>query len=270
MTAHPLAKGFLRSTLVGCAVLVLSGAGMTLLGGYLFHDSYSTYRMVQDVWSHGIEAQEANVEGKVTSRKFIFDEYKLDVQYRDASGVVHRAAVEMTSIIQGIDDKVEPSVKYDSNDFTRVSVSWLHDLSWGPWLWLLVGLAFVGGGIGLAVVSVRSAVNQLRDASSVAKGFRVVAANLLSMKQQENQGKPLPHFEVTCSLSADAKPITRAVKDGQPLVEGARVLVLVGEDGRAVVPRDDFYPLALPEHESQQLRMQFRRLSGPATTDENR
>jgi hypothetical protein len=252
-------SAFWRSTLLsGFAFFFVSFAALGL-GSYLFHDAFEMRQMLNDVWDHGVEAKDSEVSGEVSSNRFIFDTYKLRVQYTDVTGAKHDVPLEYTSVIQGIHEKEEPVVKYDAAHFERVSVSWLHELSWGPWIWMLLALAFVFGGLWGIYKSITFTKQTIDRTRAVAAEYRPLSAECLSVKQVEVNGRPTPHHEVEFLLTAGANKCTTRITSGQPLHTDKKVLVLVARnDTNWVVPRaGDFYPFEMSAPEIQQITAQF-------------
>lgn len=75
-----VSPSFLRKQIAGVVLLSLLGGGFLVgMGGYAFGQA-SDFVEQRTIWADGEVAQSASVGGEVTTRRFVFKSYKLDVK----------------------------------------------------------------------------------------------------------------------------------------------------------------------------------------------
>lgn len=250
---------YVRNAWLTAAAMALLGVGFAGLGGWLLRDAWTTRARLQEVWERGLEPLEGGVKGKETSKTFIFRTYHLTVTYRDQQGQQHEAQVEAETVGEAVDRSQPLQIRYDPTDFSRVSVSWLQRLTWGPWIWMGLCAAFVIGGLALAWTMLAKTAKQVASARACEAGFEEFAAEVVSLAQDTHNGAPTGNYTVKYRLPEEAQVHTANILKGQPVVGADRVLVLRAlSTGGHVVPRaSDLSPFALDPQEAAEVVARF-------------
>jgi hypothetical protein len=109
----------------------------------------STRQVLQsrEVWQNGLPAVNVEILQDKSSTSWIGHNHDLLVRYSDAHDGVHEARVQSDSVLegtQGLYPRFEPlPLRYDPQDFSRVSLEHFSTLRYGPWLWIagMLGLS---------------------------------------------------------------------------------------------------------------------------------
>jgi hypothetical protein len=66
----------------------------------------------------------ATVQGRETTSKFIFRNYKLEIRFLGKDGSSHQGKVEFETVLGSVDSTSAPTVRYLPSDPTRFAMSW--------------------------------------------------------------------------------------------------------------------------------------------------
>jgi hypothetical protein len=215
--------------------------GLLILGGMSAYCAWTILNLYSDraLFAHGIPAAFGTVDGTKRSRKFFFNDYKLDLHYEDAHGEQHTAHQEFDTVLGSIDETREPEIRYDPANPDRAVSSWSVEVSVSRGLWSLVSLlaALIGFRMSkLAIAAFRDALLE-RSAAREGREMRVE----LKEKSRDGRGnitytttfEPTPGEIVTGTATLNAQtPFW--IGDGVALglyAERHRRVFIVGANG---------------------------------------
>jgi hypothetical protein len=240
-----VSPSFLRKQIAGVVLLSLLGGGFLVgMGGYAFGQA-SDFVEQRTIWADGEVAQSASVGGEVTTRRFVFKSYKLDVEWVDDQDRDRRGKLEFTTVFGGPERGDPVVVRYDPKRPKKFALSWAVEstVSWGIWVLLAIGLA-VGFG-GLLLFLAWTCLQNIRSARRAAVGGREVVAKIVAVEQQIVNGRPTGNQVYRYQLEGQKPREWIQVQQGPgPLfVDGERTSLLVIEtDAAPVVVRADLHP----------------------------
>jgi hypothetical protein len=226
------------------------------------------------IWRTGEPALSGKVDGKVTTRKVIFNGYDLDVEFVAQDGSRHRGQVEFETLFGGVDSGSEPEVRYLASDPARFALSWGQDAR--TYRWLAVGFfAAVGVGLGgLFFTLPWRAADELRLARACRSGAHEIELNVVGTKVDAQTVR----FKVE-GRSPWGEPIrdtfvAEPVLGGPFFVDEAQeqVLALVSPSrpGRALVLRETLLPYRFSPADIERIQARRnavdRRMAGSGRT----
>jgi hypothetical protein len=255
-----ISRRFVARSWLGAILALASGLAATI--GYsalLIGDARAILRD-QQVWSHGLVAEDVRVSGRETSRDFVLNSYELTATFTTRDGQSRSEKVSFDTFLQSVDRNAPLEARYDASDPSRVAISWAVNVTRGRWLAVLflgvVGL-FIGGA--LLVLGLR-ALERLFLTRRVTAGFEELEVTVSRVVGIRAHGRPTGMIKYEF-LIPDGDPgkrprkgsISFNEKKGHTPVflseDGRRILAVRPTGSRAVpvVLRQDGYPFALSE-----------------------
>lgn len=224
------------------------GVGMLVFGAMQARD-----RMAERaLWTEGATPRSAAVKGEVRTKSILgllplFHSYRFTVTFEDENGAERSAKYEAESFLEKAVTDREPEVRYDRNDPSRVTVSWIAELGYGRWAWELI--LFLGG-VAIPVAGVqalRAAVRAVQSARACAARSDEIAVKVVSLEKVKGRyGADLGKWRLKYVLPPG--PRRRGgervvVLDGEPIVVpgvgGTRAIGLASNQ----VPEHPTFPL---------------------------
>jgi hypothetical protein len=265
-----LNTGFVRKTYLGmlaCALLGLAMAiGLPIIG---FNEARGLLAATA-LWQTGTEAADAGVEGHETSHNFIFNTYKLDVEYVDQAGQAHNGKLEFSSLFASVDQKSPAIVKYDPQAPDRFALSWMVDMKGSIWAAVaflsLIGLA-VGAAMLFGTLQLSRKLTAARRAAVDAEEGSVPVVKVVEMRQSGRATGVMKYQYNTTDAAGKTKVrevLFNVKKQQAPLyVDEARSKMFVLRPPAPHLPvvlRNDFYPFEVPEHDRPALLARLERM----------
>ncbi|HET7537291.1 MAG TPA: hypothetical protein VFJ90_12605 [Candidatus Didemnitutus sp.] len=264
-----LKRSFVWKYQLGGIALLLVGVAAAI--GYAWWQYDNMVELVEQskIWRGGVVAPSCAAGGKVTTHKFFFHEYKLDVKYMDAARKAHAGKLSFDTVTE-INRDSEPEVRYLEENPEKFALSWAVDVTTGRWLnivfFAIVGVGLVGGSFSYLGYT---ALRRLAHARSCARRAEELLVRVTKIEPQMVKGKHTGNEYHYAGQTFDGRPVTGkivfTVKD-EPLfvdAEKQHLLALVSSDDlkRSTVLRRDFYPFDLNEAEQAAAREALVRLS---------
>ncbi|MFT3868252.1 MAG: hypothetical protein QM715_07125 [Nibricoccus sp.] len=247
----------------GGALLILLGLAVAVAFGWWQMDNAQEILKQSRIWKSGVPAGSAEAGGRVTTRKFVFHEYDLDVAYLDQKGAVHRGKLKFDTLFNELEKDSDPVVRYDPAHPEDFALSWAVNRTGSRWasviFMLLAGIGLIGGSA--AILGVK-ALRSLADARRCARRSDEVIVQVTQVVEQNAKGKTTGYEYQFAGQLADGRSVNGKVVfpvKHEPLyADNAHqtMVALVSQEkiGSPVVLRDDFYPLALTEDEKAKAR----------------
>ena len=253
---------------LGGAVLVLIGVSAAIGYAWWQYDAVADLLDQTRIWQTGVPGSRTEVDGKVTTNKFIFHTYDLTVKFLDANQAKHESKLEFDTLGFEVDQAKTPHVHYRPDDPARFALSWAVDAKAGRWLSFLfmgiVGVGLVGGSFTyLGVMSLR----RLADARRCARRADEVLVRVTKLTQQIIKGRHTGNEFTYAGQTMDGRPVTGKaifpVKQEPLFADAGRqtMVALVAQENlkRPVVLRGDFYPFDLTPEEQARVRAEIAR-----------
>ncbi len=256
-----------KNLLAGTIMLTI---GVAAAVGYAWWQYDSVGELVDQtrVWRAGVPAPQTEVKGEVTTNRFVFRSYDLNVRFVDQKGALHEGKLTFDTLGGEVDQKRDPAVHYLENAPDRFALSWAMDVTTSRWVAVVfmavVGVGLVGGSFGyIGWLCLR----RLADARRCAARSDEVIVRITKVVAQMVHGRQAGttyHFE---GQTVDGRTVAgKAVmqKNQEPLfADAARqtIVALVPPENpkRAVVLRQDFHPFQLTADEQAQARAAIAR-----------
>lgn len=263
-----LRKSFLlRSYLL---VLVLLVLGPLAAGAALWWQGGEARAIVHqgEIWRTGKPAAWAQTNGTITTRKFFFHEYKLDVIWGDKEGHKFSSKLEFSSLHKTIDDRSPPKVQYDPNHPQHFALSYAIKLGWSRWALIFFdGLTLAGLGIGIAiwgVVALRE-VRHVQSCATTGQEISLQCTHIELLRDQSSRPSGVRKYffstraagsgaegSGSVTMPAGRKPLFRDENNQKPTDMVA--LRSAAAPDHPLVLRDDLYPLSFTDEEAQLIR----------------
>lgn len=253
LAPRQLAPGHLARGLVGGALAMLAALGIA--GGYGVWQWGAAQDIVHDsaLWRDGDVTTPADVEGRQTSHSFLFNDYDLQVRFRDETGEPHEGKVEFSRLFTSVDADAPTEVRFRKGHPEDFVLSWAAASTTSRWMaflfMALAGVGLIGGSVFFLGFS---AVKNARVAKDVAERGVEVECELTQVEEQVVQGRATGYlvlrFKLPEQLAPGAEPLEAIVKQnpGPFLVDnGMKIVVLVDPHApkRFLAPRADLFPL---------------------------
>ncbi|MCC6807977.1 MAG: hypothetical protein IT381_11180 [Deltaproteobacteria bacterium] len=255
-----LRSGYLFKRHFFAVLLLLAGIGIG--GAYGVWQWEEAARILADgrVWDDpkAIETG-ADVDGKVTTRKFIFNSYDLKVTFDDENEQVHHDVLEFSTVWSTVDQEQSPVVRYLPGAPDKFALNWATGVSGGRWasFALMFGIGVLIFGFGLIGFAYATWNGTRRVAAAASRGVEVECPILGVAKQVVNgkeSGNLLYRYKVPEHLGVPPGfELTEIVnpKKGLPVLldKDTKLLVIVSTDApkHPVVLRADLSPLDVEE-----------------------
>jgi hypothetical protein len=246
----------------GVALLIV---GLASAIGYAWWQYDAVKELIdQDrIWQAGVPALGSEVSGRVTTNKFIFHGYDLDVKYLDADRTRHESKLEFDTLGVEVDQAVTPTVRYLKDDSSRFALSWAIEVKISRWFSIgfmaIAGIGLIGGSFTyLGVLALR----RLGDARRCASRSDEVLVRITRITQQIVKGRHTGNEYLYAGQTVDGRAVSGKVifpVKHEPLyVDSTKqtMIVLVPQENlkRVVVLRGDFHPLDLTPDEQAKVR----------------
>jgi hypothetical protein len=261
-----LRPSFVWKYLLGGLALISLGVAIAIGSGWWQLDCAKELLDESRIWSEGIAAQQATMSGDVTTHKFIFHEYKLQISYVDATGMMHRANLKFDTLIGQIDDSQGPVVHYLKDSPDRFALSSAIDVSISRWASILFLAVTVVGLIGGSCILLGlRALWRLRDARRCATHSEEVIATITHFEAKVANGKHTRNIYHFSGKTADGRALKGKAdfssKESPLYAAKQTILVLAPQDNpdRAVAVRSDFHPFVLNAEEAKRARAELSR-----------
>jgi hypothetical protein len=260
-----------KNQLVG-VLLLLIGIAASL--GYAWWQYDAVRELIEQtgIWQAGVPAAWSEVKGEVTTNRFIFRGYDLDVTYLDAQGARHQGKLKFDTLGGAVDQKRDPVVHYLKDAPDRFALSWSMDVRTSRWVSVgfmaLVGIGLVGGSFSyLGWLALR----RLADARRCAARSDEVIVRITKVVPQMVQGRHTGNTIHFAGVTVDGREVAGKMvlaKKYEPLYADPSLQTMVAlvppeNPKRAVVLRSDFHPFLLTTEEQAQVRAAIAR-STPA------
>src|SRR5262249_36341059 len=215
----------------------------------------------REIWDRGVNASWASLKGTSTSHDFILNEYRLDVDYRDAGGALHHNKASFSTMFKSVDQKRPVVVRYDPNAVDSFALSWAIDLTWSRWvasIFMILALLLVGAsGILVAVTRLRA----IRDARQCLSQCEEISLEVTKVVETTRYGKRtgIRKFLYRGPGAQSRRPRQVTFGKKSPLFVDANQRQMLAlhpplAPERAVVLRDDLYPFRFSSEVGQLLR----------------
>lgn len=248
--------------LLAVVICAVGAVGCVIIYGKMAWDAASQIRHDAQLWNAGGPELPAQVDGEVTTRKFVLNSYDLNVHYATPDGQVHHRPLKVETFGSMPDDH-ETTVRLapdSSDDFALNSAVAASGKRWAAAAFFgIVGIFLLGGAF---TAGAFAASKQWRRVRHAARHGRPLRCQLVSREQILNQGKPTGSEKLTFRIAAEPARPTHDVSyqlrtkgsDVITLDSGASVLALVAPDAQegAILLLRDFYPIELGETERKQ------------------
>jgi hypothetical protein len=253
---YRLRSSFVMRQTVGVVLLAACAVGAG--GGYAWWQVSEAASIVHDssLWaSSGVSEVEVSVHGKLTSNKFIFNSYDLDVSFRDEEGRSHHGKSKFETLFARVNEDSPALVRYRPGNPDDFALSWAVDKVPSRW----AGVAFMGG-VGVLLIGgsfgglAYQRYRVLQKASRAVREGAEAECKVLRVEDQMANGRPtgyrLFHFlipdRLTRGVRVEGKEAFHPKKGMAFLFEGGqRLLALVPPEApdKALALREDLYPL---------------------------
>jgi hypothetical protein len=265
-----LQSGYLFKRRLLALVLLLAGIAIGSAYGIWQWDDAANILATDRLWKEGDVTAPADVSGDVTTRKFLFNSYKLKVVFDDEAGRERRQTIELDTLGSTVDQNSEPLVRYRRGDPDHVALNWAVDVSGGRWasFVLMFGMGvFVFGG-GLAAFAVGTLLAAQRVQAAAATGVEVECEIVSATPQVVNgrqTGNLVYEYQVPAHLGAPPgftrQEITTPKAPPILLDGGKRLLAIISPSApkHPLVVRADLAPLAVDEATRLQVAEQAAR-----------
>ena len=263
-----LQSSFVWRNLLGGGLLLAVGIGASVAYAWWQYDAVRQLVDQTRVWRDGVAAPRCEVKGEVTTNRFIFRGYKLDVKYLDARGALHEGKLEFDTLGGAVDQKREPVVHYLEPEPGHFALSWSMDVRTSRWasfgFMAVVGIGLVGGSFSyLGALCLR----RLADARRCAARADEVIVRITKVVPQVVQGRHTANLIHYAGQTVDGRAVAGKFslpKKHEPLYADPSLQTIVAlvppeNPKRAVVLRGDFYPFLLATDEQAQVRAAIAR-----------
>ena len=263
LTAHlQLDRRFVVRSWLGGILSLAIGVAATI--GYVTWQIGIARDILRDeqVWSHGVVAEEVRVSGHETSHYFVLNSYALTATFTTRDGQRRSQKLAFDTSLYSVDQEAPLEARYDAADPSRVVVSWQVNASGGRW----AAVAFlVAGGMVLSgmflVLGIRT-LGRLFVARRVTAGFEELEVAVVRIVEVRSHGRAtgVHQYEFVVpdeDRVSGKRPRKRSIsfnhkKRQAPIAvsqDGRRLLAVRPTTDRAVpvVLRQDGYPFALSE-----------------------
>lgn len=252
---------------------MLTLAGLGVGGAYGVWQWAEAQQLLRDteLWDKNEVQAPADVDGEVTTRKLIFNSYKLKVTFADESGFDHTYPLEFDTLWSTVEQSAATSVRYARGRPEQFALSWAMDVKGGRWAAFIfmfgIGVFLLGGGVLVFGVLTHLRTRQVQAA---AKSGVEIECDIVSVTPQivngrasgndvyrykvpEHVGAP-PGFEQTEIVTP---------KKGLPLLldGGKKLVAIVSPQApkNPVVVRADLWPLAFDDMTRMNIQEQAAR-----------
>lgn len=230
---------------LGGSLLVLMG--LATMAGVSAMQMGSVDELMEetDAWENGTVAADGGIDGEVTTRQFVFDSYKLVVDWVDPLGQYHQKEQEFETLFGSIDDNEPVEVRYlPTDEGHTIATSWSESVRTSRWaaiaflvlIGLLVGAGLIKVGVGI--------VHRALQSAATIKNFDEVWLRITDIVAMSNNGVVTHTY--TLFDEEKKKEFTQAFKSGLALtgLGATHAFALRRRDGDFhLVLRSDLYPL---------------------------
>ena len=266
---HP---GFVRKSYLGLCAAVIFGLAAAIIYPVMELGEARKLMDATALWQTGTDAEDASVEGHETSHNFILNSYRLNVEFADQTGALHKGKVDFDSLFASVDQKAPVHVKYDPQNPDRFAFSWMIDMKATAWA-SIAFMSLIGLGIGLlCLVVARQLLQKLaaaRRAAVDAVESSVAVVKIVEMRKNGRATGMMKYKYDTTDAAGKTKRrevLFNVKKQQAPIYfdqAGSRMFVLQPPaPHQPVVLRNDFYPFAVSEHDRPALLARLERLRG--------
>jgi len=144
----------------------------------------------QQVWSHGLVAEDLHVSGRETSRNFVLNSYELTATFTTRDGQSRSEQLSFDAFLQSVDQGAPLDARYDAADPSHVVLSWAVEVVRGRWC-AVAFLGVMGLIIGGALVMVgRRSLGRLFVARRATASFEELALTVVRVVTIRHNGRP--------------------------------------------------------------------------------
>jgi hypothetical protein len=257
-------KYVLRSTIGG---FIAIAAGLAAIVGVAMWQWGEAKAILADneVWSHGVVASDGKAEGSEKSHWFIFNEYRLKVDYVDDKGQPHHSNAEFDTFLGSLDSKQDLEIRFDPKAPEHYALSWAINAGWSRWASVGFLVLVLSGLSGLLVWVGFMGFRRLGDARACAASSEEIELEVLSVGPVLYNGRDTGSRNYKYRVDSDRSFEQVFRKNQAPLYTDSSQKFMVGlrssAGERPTVLHEDFYPYALSEEQKQVARMNIERRS---------